>query len=110
MLHVDKQGRIINLADEAFIQLREDCDYVLFDGLEGGSGETITTTCLAEIAKGYNHFIAGGLSEQNVSEIIANCRPYAVDISSGVENQLGHKDLNLIKRFINKVTTAGVNP
>ncbi len=44
--------------------------------------------------------LAGGLTPENVADAIAEVRPYAVDVSSGVEREPGHKDAVKVKRFI----------
>ena len=44
--------------------------------------------------------LAGGLAAENVGNAIQQVRPYAVDVSSGVESAPGKKDFNMIKRFI----------
>lgn len=51
--------------------------------------------------------LAGGLTEENVGAAIVATRPYAVDVSSGVEAGVkGHKDPARIERFIAAVTRA----
>jgi phosphoribosylanthranilate isomerase len=47
--------------------------------------------------------LAGGLDEHNASEAIARVKPYALDISSGVEVTKGIKDNNKISAFLNEV-------
>lgn len=47
--------------------------------------------------------LAGGLNPSNVSEAIITVRPYAVDVSGGVESEQGIKDKTLIQRLINEV-------
>ena len=50
--------------------------------------------------------LAGGLTAANVSKAIAACKPYAVDVSSGVELDKGVKDKDAITAFIREVTHA----
>ena len=52
--------------------------------------------------------LAGGLTPDNVRQAIAQAgsRPYAVDVSSGVERRAGLKDLAKVTAFINEATHA----
>jgi phosphoribosylanthranilate isomerase len=53
--------------------------------------------------------LSGGLNMQNVAEAIARVRPYAVDVSSGVERSKGIKDIPSIRAFIKAVRQADVS-
>jgi len=48
-------------------------------------------------------FIAGGLRPANVGEAISVARPYAVDVSSGIEASPGIKDGERMKQFLQEV-------
>jgi phosphoribosylanthranilate isomerase len=50
--------------------------------------------------------LSGGLSPANVSDGIARVRPWAVDVSSGVESAKGIKDAALMRRFCDAVRRA----
>ncbi|MHB2037309.1 MAG: phosphoribosylanthranilate isomerase [Nitrososphaerales archaeon] len=50
--------------------------------------------------------ISGGLTEENVGEVVRIVRPYAVDVSSGVEKKPGIKDEKKIVRFIQAAKSA----
>lgn len=70
-------------------------DYVLFDNIEPGSGKEWD---FKSIKSDKYFFIAGGLNINNVKEAI-KLNPYAVDVSSGVEEN-GFKSYKLMKEFI----------
>ncbi|SDZ80260.1 phosphoribosylanthranilate isomerase [Oribacterium sp. KHPX15] len=74
-------------------------DYILFDN-GYGSGEAFDWSILRDFKKPY--FLAGGLNPENVSEAIEKLKPYAVDVSSGVETD-GFKDAEKIRAFIDNV-------
>ncbi|CAG9163719.1 phosphoribosylanthranilate isomerase [Cupriavidus pampae] len=50
--------------------------------------------------------LSGGLNAQNVTEAVARVRPYAVDVSSGVEVAKGVKDAARIAAFVRAVRSA----
>ena len=54
--------------------------------------------------------LSGGLSVHNVTGAVASMRPYAVDVSSGVEAAKGIKDARLIAQFIAAVRAADTIP
>jgi phosphoribosylanthranilate isomerase len=69
----------------------------------GGTGRTYDWHLTAEVRKTiYPHplILAGGLTPKNVRAAIREVRPYAVDVSSGVEREIGMKDKRKIREFI----------
>jgi phosphoribosylanthranilate isomerase len=73
-------------------------------GQFGGTGKVFDWTLVPEIQKPL--IIAGGLDAENVQEAIIQLRPYAVDVSGGVEASKGNKDTNKMKAFIAAVQAA----
>jgi len=75
------------------------------DGLSGGSGEVFDWKALAARRTSFYSpfFLAGGLTPDNVAEAIDVVRPFAVDVSSGVESSRGVKDVGLIEAFCEAV-------
>ena len=71
-------------------------------GRRGGSGDTFDWSKIPS-AFDFPLVLAGGLNPSNVSAAITQVKPWAVDVSSGVENSRGDKDANLIDQFFDAV-------
>ena len=91
--------------------LQEEADAVLLDtlkdGILGGSGAIHDWNLSAALARSLNVpvILAGGLNAANVGEAIRKVRPYAVDVSSGVETD-GRKDPALVRAFVEQVSAC----
>jgi len=86
----------------------EEIDAILIDGSAGGSGESFDWNALAPHIKDYPKkvIIAGGLDASNVAQVIKTLRPYAVDVSSSVEDEPGVKNPQKIADFCAAVRAA----
>jgi len=94
---------------EAACQLYAGARGILLDtyvaGVPGGTGEAFDWSLVpARLSKPI--ILAGGLSADNVGQAIAQVRPYAVDVSGGVEQAKGIKDAAKIEAFMHAVKHA----
>ena len=81
-------------------------DYLLFDAGRG-SGQTFRWDILSSYRGNKPFFLAGGLTPDNVRDGIRLTAPYAVDVSSGVENGDRSKNADLMKAFLEEVRKTG---
>jgi phosphoribosylanthranilate isomerase len=73
----------------------------------GGTGEKFNWDLAVEAQKfGKPIFLAGGLTPENVADAVRQVRPFAVDVSSGVEISPGKKDHAKVQAFIKTVREA----
>lgn len=72
------------------------------EGTYGGTGITFNWQVVKAVSAKFSVMIAGGLTPENVGQLIREIRPWAVDVSSGVETN-GQKDLLKIRAFIEAV-------
>jgi phosphoribosylanthranilate isomerase len=67
----------------------------------GGTGQTFNwEIAAAAVKRGHRVVLAGGLTPDNVAEAVRRVKPYAVDVSSGVECSPGRKNADKIRKFI----------
>ncbi|MFA5703700.1 MAG: phosphoribosylanthranilate isomerase [Advenella sp.] len=84
----------------------------LFDAYSagyGGSGLTFNLSLLdkaREILPARKIIIAGGLNASNVQQLIRDVKPYAIDLSSGVESAPGVKSMEKTRTFMQQVANA----
>lgn len=72
------------------------------EGVPGGTGEAFDWSLIPQtLSKPL--ILAGGLTPENVADAVARVKPYAVDVSGGVEASKGIKDHAKIRAFINAV-------
>lgn len=89
---------IIAMSVDEGIRVNPMRDFLLYDNVLAGSGQTFNWS--EQIIKpGFKSFIAGGIDEHNALEAIEYFKPYALDVSSGVEGENGAKDLMKIRRL-----------
>ena len=70
----------------------------------GGTGEKFNwDLAVAALKCGKPIFLAGGLTPENVADAVRQVRPFAVDVSSGVESAPGKKDAAKVRAFIQAV-------
>lgn len=93
----------------AQVALYKNASGVLLDtyvpGIPGGTGEAFDWSLVPDnVDKPV--ILAGGLTAENVAQAIAQVRPYAVDVSGGVELTKGIKAATKIRAFMQAVRTA----
>lgn len=99
--------------EEGRTALEGTASYFLLDaavaGSYGGTGQRADWSIAAELARRFPVVLAGGLSPDNVTEAVAQVRPWGVDVSSGVETG-GVKDIEKIRAFVLAAKGATVRP
>lgn len=93
--------------------LAEVADLMLLDAkppknsqLPGGNGEVFDWSVLEYLDPSMAYMLSGGLTPDNVAAAAKQLRPFALDVSTGVESSRGVKDAGLIKSFIDNVRSV----
>ncbi len=108
---VVKALRVRGTLDESEVARYKDVRAILLDtyveGRAGGTGERFDPGVAARLVQeGWRVIMAGGLTPENVAEVIDSVRPYGVDVSTGVESEPGRKDPEKVQRFVAAVRAA----
>ncbi len=107
---VVKAARVRAKADVQAIDAFRNVDAHLLDafraGEPGGTGETFEWALASERRSDLPLMLAGGLTPENVAAGIERTRPWAVDVSSGVEASPGIKDPERVEAFVTAVRAA----
>ena len=75
----------------------------------GGTGRTIDWSAAARCAAARPVILSGGLTADNVGDAIETVRPYAIDVSSGVEARPGVKDAARMRALFGALAASHVN-
>ena len=109
---VIKSISISNIDDLRNISNYNSSDYFLFDykpmknELPGGNAKSFDWSILKNLNTNKPWFLSGGISTKNIQQILNDINPFGVDLSSGVEKELGIKDNHIINNFIDKLKNA----
>ena len=107
-----KSISVSNEDDLKKINNYQTADYFLFDykpkknELPGGNSKSFDWNILKSLKTDKPWFLSGGININNIQQIIVDINPYGVDLSSGVEKELGIKDNQIINNFIEKLNHA----
>lgn len=105
-----KALRIRDRASLAMTQKYEPVvDALLLDAYDpqqlGGTGHTLNWQDLQTFNPTIPWLLAGGLKPSNIQEALAQLQPNGIDLSSGVENSPGDKNIDLVKALMEKLRT-----
>ena len=105
-IHIEKSSTVDELKKKVS-DYADVVDYLLFDHKSGeqwgGTGEVFDWKLLEEINPDLPVFLSGGLKVDNIESAIESVKPFAVDLSSSLEEEPGLKDFEKIELFIDKM-------
>ena len=111
-IKIIKSISISNKDDVNKIDKYESVDYFLFDykplkgELPGGNSKSFDWNLLKNIETDKPWFLSGGINANNIKQICDDINPFGIDLSSGVEKELGIKDNHIINNFIRNIKNA----
>lgn len=70
----------------------------------GGHGVSLDFPALARLRFPKPWLLAGGLAPENIQEAVRQCRPWGVDLNSGVEEAPGRKSSVLLRSVLERIT------
>ena len=94
------------------VQYYKSADYFLFDykpkknELPGGNAKSFDWNILKDLDTNKPWLLSGGINTNNIKQILGDINPSGIDLSSGVEKELGIKDNHIINNFIERLNDA----
>ena len=82
--------------DDIITARKSSADLILLDSGAGGTGKVFDWSLAKDLGRDY--ILAGGLTPYNAADAVKRLKPFAVDVSSGVETE-GIKDFEKMKAF-----------
>jgi len=107
-----KSISISKKSDLSVVNKYQSVDYFLFDykplkdELPGGNSKSFDWNILNHLETNKPWFLSGGINANNIKQILDDINPFGIDLSSGVEKELGIKDNHIINNFISKLKNA----
>ena len=105
--------KTISVDDKNVSSYDESIDNFIIDtsinGISGGTGKVFDWSLLesngklSNILKNKDYLVAGGLNIDNIKTLLTKYNPAGLDLSSGLEYNIGKKDIYLMERFVNIV-------
>ena len=74
--------------------------------MPGGNSKSFNWNILKDLKINKPWLVSGGININNIQKILQGINPFGVDLSSGVEKELGIKDNRIINNFIEKIQNA----
>ena len=109
---VIKKISIRNKSDLDVINDFDNADFFLFDykpdngDLPGGNAKKFNWNIIKGLKINKPWFLSGGINIRNIESIKRQIYPHGIDLSSGVEKELGIKDNDIINNFIDELNYA----
>ncbi|WP_370592167.1 phosphoribosylanthranilate isomerase [Reinekea sp. G2M2-21] len=108
--------KALRVKDAAQLQsqltMHPNADAIMLDafveGVPGGTGQSFDWALIPEEIKS-RLFLAGGLNTANVKDAVCRIKPYAVDVSGGIEMSKGVKDAAKMRSFAEQVRQADLS-
>ncbi len=93
-----------------FERYEDVADYFLLDthhsSTWGGTGESFNWRVARDLSSEYPIFLAGGIDADNVERAVMTMRPFAIDLSSSLEDDPGQKSFGKIDAFVDAFRAA----
>ncbi len=105
LIHISEDGETLN-----DISKIKNVDFYFTDSINlktnqvGGTGLTHDFERDRELVASLNKpvFVAGGLTPENVAEVVKLCQPYGVDVNSGCRGKNGGRDKAKMRKFVSQ--------